>query len=58
MRIGRIVGIVLVLIGVVWFFQGLDVIKGSFMTGHLIWTFFGALLILAGGSVMRGPRRQ
>ena len=58
MRIGRIVGIVLVLIGVVWFFQGLDVIKGSFMTGHLIWTFFGALLILAGGSLMRGPRRQ
>ena len=58
MRIGRIVGIVLILIGVVWFFQGLDVIKGSFMTGHLIWTFFGALLILFGGSLMRGPRRQ
>ena len=58
MRIGRIVGLVLVLIGVVWFFQGLDVIKGSFMTGHLVWTFFGALLVLAGGSLMRGPRRQ
>ncbi len=58
MRIGRIVGVVLVLVGVVWFFQGLDVIKGSFMTGHLVWTFFGALLIIAGGSLMRGPRRQ
>jgi hypothetical protein len=57
-RIGRIVGVVLVLVGVVWFFQGLDVIKGSFMTGHLVWTFFGALLIIGGGSLMRGPRRQ
>jgi uncharacterized membrane protein YeaQ/YmgE (transglycosylase-associated protein family) len=53
----RIVGIVLCLIGLVWFFQGLDVIKGSFMTGQIIWTIIGAAVIFAGVSLIRGSRQ-
>ena len=32
-RVGRIIGVVLVLVGGLWTLQGLGVVGGSFMTG-------------------------
>jgi hypothetical protein len=32
-----VVGILLVLVGGVWIFQGIGVLKGSFMTGQALW---------------------
>jgi hypothetical protein len=44
-------------IGVVWFFQGVGVIHGSFMTGQALWAVIGAVAIFLGLSLLRGARR-
>jgi hypothetical protein len=46
--IGNIVGVLLVLIGIVWFLQGINVLPGSFMTGQIRWAVFGGLAFLIG----------
>ena len=58
MRARMIIGIVLIAIGVVWFFQGIGVLKGSFMTGEALWAVIGAIAIFLGGSLVRGTRRS
>jgi hypothetical protein len=52
-----IIGVVLVAIGVVWFFQGIGVIHGSFMTGEALWAVIGVAAVFLGGSLVRGSRR-
>jgi hypothetical protein len=44
----RIVGILLALMGAVWFLQGINVLPGSMMTGQIQWAIYGALAILVG----------
>ncbi len=41
----RIVALVALLAGVVFFFQGVGVIPGSFMTGRSEWAVIGAALV-------------
>jgi len=53
-----IMGIVLIAIGLVWFFQGIGVLKGSFMTGEALWAVIGAIAVFLGGSLVRGTRRK
>ncbi len=43
-----VVGAVITVAGIVFFVQGIGILAGSFMTGQLPWTIFGALLILVG----------
>jgi len=51
-------GLVLVAVGVVWILQGLDLLKGSFMTGRSFWAWMGAVAVLVGlPLVARGLRR-
>ena len=52
-----VLGVVAIVVGVVWFFQGLDVLGGYGMSGHLEWTFFGTLLVIAGLATLRGATR-
>jgi uncharacterized membrane protein len=47
-----IVGILLVLAGIVWFFQGINILPGSFMTGQTQWAVYGVLAILTGGGLV------
>ena len=57
-RVALIIGLVLVAVGIVWILQGLDLLKGSFMTGHSFWAWMGALAVLVGlPLVARGRRR-
>ncbi len=44
----RIVGVLLVLSGGVWFLQGINVLPGSFMTGQIRWAVYGGLAMVAG----------
>jgi hypothetical protein len=44
----RIVGAFLILVGAVWFLQGINVLPGSFMTGQTRWSVYGGLSILVG----------
>ena len=47
----RIVALIAVLAGVVFFFQGIGVLPGSFMTGRSEWAVIGAALV-AGGAAL------
>lgn len=49
--------VILLLIGGVWFFQGIGVLPGSFMTGSTLWAVIGAVLIFAGAWLLNGLRR-
>jgi hypothetical protein len=40
----RIVLVLVLLLGVVWIGQGANLIKGSFMTGHIEWSIIGAVI--------------
>ncbi|MEO8812975.1 MAG: hypothetical protein ABI376_08710 [Caulobacteraceae bacterium] len=57
----HIVGALMILLGAVWVLQGLNILPGSFMTGHIQWAAFGAILIVLGLVVIgwaRRPRRR
>ncbi|HEV3357396.1 MAG TPA: hypothetical protein VG247_11430 [Pseudonocardiaceae bacterium] len=43
-----IVGAVLFLVGLVWTLQGLDIVKGSFMSGAKLWLAIGLLVGIGG----------
>jgi hypothetical protein len=43
-----IAGIVLLLFGGVWFFQGVNVLPGSSMTGDPTWAIIGGIVAVAG----------
>jgi len=48
---------VLALVGVVWILQGLDVLGGSGMSGHIVWTVIGAILVAVAVALVIGARR-
>ena len=52
-----IAGVLLLLVGTTWFFQGIGVIPGSLMTGQSFWAAAGTLAIIAGVVVLRFSRR-
>lgn len=52
-----IAGVVLIVVGGVWAFQGFGVLHGSPMTGHAQWIVFGALLAAFGAALLRGAAR-
>lgn len=52
-----VIGVVLVLVGAVWFGQGVGAIGGSFMTGEAFWAVMGAFAILVGAVLLRGAVR-
>ncbi len=43
-----ILGILLALMGTIWFLQGINVLPGSFMTGQSQWAIYGAIAVIAG----------
>ncbi len=55
MWIRRAIAIALLVVGGVWFFQGVGVIEGSFMTGEAVWAVIGVLCV-AGGIALLATR--
>ena len=47
----------LLALGLVWFFQGIGVLKGSFMTGTWFWTVVGVILFGLGLRMVVRARR-
>jgi hypothetical protein len=41
-------GVILTLMGVIWFLQGINVLPGSFMTGQIQWAVYGCVAAGAG----------
>ena len=53
--VGRIIGIVLVLVGGLWALQGLGVVGGSAMTGSTAWLVIGLVTVGMGLAVLLPP---
>ena len=51
------IAVVLVIVGVVWFGQGIGLIGGSFMSGQAIWAVIGFVAIVFGLALLRGVQR-
>ncbi len=47
-----IVGVVLALVGLLWFLQGIGLIGGSFMTGQPVWAVIGLVLLTLAGRLL------
>ncbi len=56
----NIVGVLLLLIGSIWFLQGINVLPGSFMSGQTRWAVRGGILVFAGvaGLVWANRKRR
>ena len=54
---GTIAGILLALIGGVWFFQGIGLLPGGFMTGQTKWSVYGGIAFVAGVVIVVWSRR-
>ena len=53
------VGALLVIVGAVWFLQGIDVLGGSGMSGKMLWAVVGPIVALIGvGALVLGGRRR
>jgi len=44
----KIISILLIVMGIVWILQGINVLPGSFMTGQIQWAYRGAAAALVG----------
>jgi len=59
MRIAStVVGVLCLLVGCIWFLQGINIVPGSFMTGQTKWAVYGALLFIVGLGVLVAARRR
>ena len=54
----RVVGILLILAGAVWFLQGINILPGSFMTGQTEWAVYGFLAMVVGAALLVLSRRR
>jgi hypothetical protein len=56
----NIVSVVLLLLGSIWFLQGINLLPGSFMSGQMRWAVRGGILIVVGivGLIWANRKRQ
>jgi len=54
----RVVGVLLLLVGAIWFLQGINVLPGSFMTGQLKWAVYGGIAFACGAALLLLARRS
>ena len=53
-----IVGVLLLLLGIVWFLQGINVLPGSFMSGQIQFAIAGIVAVIVGTGLIVYSRRQ
>jgi hypothetical protein len=60
MKLGiNLISVVLALIGIIWFLQGIGVILGSFMSNTSQWTIIGLIcIVIAVGLLIYNNRRK
>lgn len=54
----KILAIILVAVGLLWTFQGLGVVGGSFMTGQSQWLYIGLVVAVAGVALFAWTLRR
>ena len=59
MRRSRVlIAALIALVGIGWIGQGLNVIKGSAMTGNNFWAVVGVALLIVAGAILVRERRS
>jgi hypothetical protein len=54
----NILGALLVLVGAIWFLQGINVLSGSFMTGQIRWAIYGGIAVAVGIALLFVANRR
>jgi hypothetical protein len=54
----NVIGTILIVLGAIWFLQGINVLPGSFMTGQIQWAVYGAIAMLVGVGLMVVAKRR
>ena len=55
----KVIGVLFILAGGVFFLQGINVLPGSFMTGEIKWAIYGVIAMVVGtGIILLGNRRR
>ena len=57
--VSNVIAVFLVVFGVIWFLQGINVLPGSFMTGQIRWAVYGGIAVVVGvGLLVKASRRR
>ncbi len=57
--VANIIGIILLLVGIIWILQGVNVLPGSFMTGNILYAVLGFIRDMIGiGLLFYANRRK
>jgi len=54
----RIVAVLLIAFGCIWFLQGINVLPGSFMTGQIRWAVYGGIAVAVGIALLFAAKRR
>ena len=54
----NIVGVLLILPGIIFFLQGINVLPGSFMSGQTQWVINGGILVILGAGLLWFANRR
>ena len=54
----NVIGVLLIIPGIIWFLQGINVLPGSFMTGQIQWAVKGGILIVIGAGLLWFANRR
>ena len=54
----NIIAVLMILVGAVWFLQGINVIGGSVMTGQSQWTLIGGIAFVIGIAMLIFANRK
>jgi hypothetical protein len=57
-KIFNVVGVLVILMGVTWFLQGINILPGSFMTGQIQWAYYGGLAVVIGIVLLIAANRR
>jgi hypothetical protein len=52
------VWLLVILVGAVWFLQGINILPGSFMTGDIRWAFYGGVAMSLGVFLLVSTNRR
>jgi len=54
----NVVGVAMILLGSVWILQGINLLRGSFMSGQMQWAVRGGILALVGIGLVSWVNRK
>ncbi len=53
----RVIAVLFLVVGMIWILQGINVLPGSFMTGHIEWAYRGGIGAVLGVLILLVARR-